>query len=95
MIEAQIEKLNGLDTEELFLDLKAGVDVAKITFDAREELSSVVWNLTEELTQRFESLSELTFLNLLDRKVKVEPLVDALISSPYEHLFEKDRILSD
>ena len=95
MIEAQIEKLNGLDTEEVFRDLKTGVDVAKITFDARQELSSVVWNLTEELIQRFESLSELTFLNLLDRKVKVEPLVDALMCSPYGHLFEKGRLLSD
>eukprot|EP00116_Pleurobrachia_bachei_P002834 sb/3463096/ len=95
LIEVQLEKLNGLDSEEVFRELKTGVDMANITFDAREELSSVVWNMTEELTQRFESLSELTFLNLLDRKVKVEPLVDALMTSPYGHLFEKGRLLSD
>ena len=52
-----------------------------------------VWR--EELTKRFESLSELTFVNLLDRKVAVELLVDELISSPYGHLFEKGRLLSD
>ena len=51
--------------------------------------------MTEELSQTFESLSEITFVNLLDRKVKVEPLVNALMKPPYGHIFVKERLISD
>ena len=95
LVETQMEKLAALDSDEKYQEMIQGISSDNISFDAREELTNVVWGMTEELSNRFESLSELTFLNLLDRKVNIEPLVDALMSSPYGHLFDKGRLLSD